>query len=27
MNRRGQDGEKLLAGAKALIAKHRPKTA
>ncbi len=25
MNRRGQDGEKLLAGAKALIAKHKPK--
>ena len=27
MNRRGQDGDKLLAGAKALIAKHKPKTA
>lgn len=27
MSRRGQDGEKLLAGAKALIAKHRPKAA
>ncbi|MBT9467027.1 TRAP transporter substrate-binding protein [Hydrogenophaga sp.] len=27
MNKRGQDGEKLLAGAKALIAKHKPKAA
>lgn len=27
MNRRGYDGEKLLASAKALIAKHRPKVA
>lgn len=26
MNKRGHDGEKLLAGAKAIIAKHKPKT-